>query len=199
MNLWLDRDTAWCNVSDEIEREIPEIRAWWENHGMRCLDSLLSGLSALRGQCCCAGWVRGDGSDPARGVPLHPQTTPFVYQCVASASGHHLCNRLSHSVSVTGSTGTPEAERPQGRKQPAQVKSGGKLEPTRQPRRETRVARPRLDCLKPNPERMIKGPAETLVRRRRALGADPSAIRGWQDRPIERSGSEPGSRDEWAT
>ena len=100
------------------------------------------------------------------------QTTPFVYQCVASASGHHLCNRLSHSVSVTGSTGTPEAERPQGRKQSAQVKSGGKLEPTRQPRRETRVARSRLDCLKPNPERMIEGPAETLVRRRRASGAD---------------------------
>jgi hypothetical protein len=56
---------------------------------------------------------------------------------------------------VTGSTGTPEAERPQGRKQPAQVKSGGKLEPTRQPRRETRVAWSKLHCLKPNPERMI--------------------------------------------
>src|SRR5262249_62017326 len=55
----------------------------------------------------------------------------FMLGCVASASGHHLCNRLSHSVSVTGSTGTPEAERPEGRKQPAQVKSGGKLEPTR--------------------------------------------------------------------
>jgi hypothetical protein len=101
------------------------------------------------------------------------QATPFVYQCVASASGHHLCNRLSHSVSVIGSTGTPEAERPQGRKQPAQVKSGGKLEPTRQPRRETRVARSKLHCLKPNPERMTKGPAETLVRRRRGSGADP--------------------------
>ena len=52
-------------------------------------------------------------------------------------------------------------------------KSGGKLEPTRQPRRETRVARSKLDCLKPNPERMIEGPAETLVRRRRGSGADP--------------------------
>src|SRR4051812_4341211 len=96
----------------------------------------------------------------------------FVYQCVALALCHRLCSRLSHSVSVTGSTGLPEAERPQGRKQPAQVKSGGKLEPTRRPRRETRVARPELNCSKPNPERMIKGPAETLVRRRRASGAD---------------------------
>src|SRR3954462_7309209 len=94
-----------------------------------------------------------------------------MFECVASASGHHLCNRLSHSVSVTGSTGTPEAERPQGRKQPAQVKSGGKLEPTRRPRRATRGARSRLHCLKPHPERMIKCPAETLVRRRRVTGA----------------------------
>src|SRR4051794_41781132 len=85
---------------------------------------------------------------PARLPRLRPGTG-FIFRCVASTLGHHLCNRLSHSVSVTGSTGTPEAERPQGRKQPAQVKSGGKLEPTRRPRRETRVARPKLNCLKP--------------------------------------------------
>ena len=83
---------------------------------------------------------------------------------------------------MTGSTGTPEAERPKGRKQPAQVKSGGKLEPTRRPRRETRAAWSRLHCLKPNPERMIKGPAATLVRRRRVSGADHSVDR-WPARP----------------
>ncbi len=68
-------------------------------------------------------------------------------------------------------TGRPEAERPEGRKQPARVKRGGKLEPTRRLRRKTRAAWPRLKCLKPNPERMIKGPTATLARRRRASGA----------------------------
>ncbi len=106
---------------------------------------------------------------------------------------------MSHSVSVTGSTGIPEAERPEGRKQPAQVKSGGELEPTRRPRRETRVARSRLHCLKPNSERMINFPAETLVRRRRAPGAGhkPKVV-GKTARYSDR-GCEPGSRDEWAT
>ena len=121
-----------------------------------------------------------------------------ILQCVALALCHRLYSRLSHSVSVTGSTGLPEAERPQGRKQPAQVKSGGKLEPTRQPRRETRVAWSKLHCLKPNPERMIKGPAETLVRRRRASGADHRRnVVGKTARCSDRGG-EPGSRDEWA-
>ena len=122
-----------------------------------------------------------------------------IFRCVASASGHHLCNRLSHSVSVTGSTGLPEAERPEGRKQPAQVKSGGKLEPTRQPRRETRVAWSKLHCLKPNLERMIKGPAETLVRRRRASGADHRPNVVGKTAQCSDWGCEPGSRDEWAT
>src|SRR5262249_2175209 len=72
-----------------------------------------------------------------------------MFECVALALCHRLYSRLSHSVSVTGSTGLPEAERPQGRKQPAQVKRGGKLEPTRRPRREARVARPGLNCSKP--------------------------------------------------
>jgi hypothetical protein len=141
----------------------------------------------------CERLSSGWGSYSAAGL-----ISSFMFACVASASGHHLCNRLSHSVSVTGSTGTPEAERPQGRKQPAQVKSGGKLEPTRRPRRETRVARPGLNCSKPNPERMIKGPAETLVRRRRASGADhrPNVV-GKTARCSDR-GCEPGSRDEWA-
>src|SRR6516165_6991752 len=125
--------------------------------------------------------------------------TGFIFRCVASASGHHLCNRLSHSVSVTGSTGTPEAERPQGRKQPAQVKSGGKLEPTRRPRRETRVAWSRLHCLKPNPERMITGPAEMLVSRRRGSGADPMCKGAGKTARSSNRGGEPGSRDEWAT
>src|SRR5947208_17097802 len=95
-----------------------------------------------------------------------------MFGCVALTLCHRLYSRLSHSVSVTGSTGLPEAERPQGRKQPAQVKSGGKLEPTRRTRRETRMARPGLNCSKSNPERMIKDPAEKLVRRRRASGAE---------------------------
>ena len=39
----------------------------------------------------------------------------------------------------------------------------------------TRMARSRLHCLKPNPERMINGPTDTLVRRRCGSGADPKA------------------------
>ena len=122
-----------------------------------------------------------------------------MFGCVALALCHRLYSRLSHSVSVTGSTGLPEAERPQGRKQPAQVKSGGKLEPTRRPHRETRVARPGLNCSKPNPERMIKGPAETLVRRRRASGADHRLMVAGKTARCSDRGCEPGSRDEWAT
>ena len=84
------------------------------------------------------------------------------------------------------------------RKQPARAKRGGKLEPTRRPRRKTRTTWPRLNCLKPNLERMIKGPAATLVRRRRASGAGHSGdVAGKTARCSER-GCEPGSRDEWA-
>ena len=65
--------------------------------------------------------------------------------------------------------------------------------------RETRVARSRLYCLKPNPERMINCPAATLARRRRAPGAGhmPKVV-GKTARCSDRGG-EPGSRDEWAT
>jgi len=83
--------------------------------------------------------------------------------------------------------------------QPAQVKSGGKLEPTRRPRRETRVARSKLHCLKPNPERMINGPAATSVRRRRVSGADRKRLTAGKTARYSDRGDEPGSRDELAT
>ena len=81
-----------------------------------------------------------------------------------------------------------EVERLKGRKQPAQVKSHGKPESTKRPRGEPRLARSRLHCLKPNPERMINGPAATLVRRRRASGVDHMRPMVRQDRPVQRSG-----------
>ena len=82
---------------------------------------------------------------------------------------------------------------------PAQVKSDGKPEPTRRPHRETRPARSRLDCLKPNPQRLIKGPAATLVRRRRASGAGHKRLVAGKTARCSDRGCEPGSRDEWAT
>jgi hypothetical protein len=124
----------------------------------------------------------------------------IIRRCVVLVSCNHLFNRRRHSVEVSGATGLPEVERPQGRKQPAQVKSGGWPEPSDRPScREPRPAWLRLDCLKPNPERMINGPVATVARRRRASGADHNRpVAGKTARCSDR-GDEPGSRDEWAT
>jgi hypothetical protein len=100
---------------------------------------------------------------------------------------------------VPGATGLPEAERPNGRKQPAQVKSDGELKSTRRPRREPRPVWSRLYCLKPNPERMIKGPAATLTLRRRVPGAGENRLIVGKTARYSDRGDEPGSRDEWAT
>jgi hypothetical protein len=100
---------------------------------------------------------------------------------------------------VSGATGIPEAERPNGRKQPAQVKSGGKREPSRRSRREPRLAGSRLDCLKPNPERMINGPVATVARRRRVSGAGHNRLMAGKTARCSDRGDEPDSRDEWAT
>ena len=64
---------------------------------------------------------------------------------------------------------------------PARVKSGGKPEPIRRPRRETRMVWPRLDSLKPNPQRLIKRPTATSARRRCASDADHKVW--WSARP----------------
>src|SRR4051794_9244125 len=89
----------------------------------------------------------------------------IIGRCVVLVSCNHPFSGRSHSVDVSGATGLPEVERPQGRKQPAQVKSGGWPEPSDRPScREPRPAGLRLDCLKPNPERMINGPVATVAR-----------------------------------
>jgi hypothetical protein len=103
-------------------------------------------------------------------------------------SCNHALSAGSHSVDVSGATGIPEAERPNGSKRPAQVKSHGKPESTRRPRGEPRLARSRLHCFKSNPERRINDPAATLVLRRRVMGADCMSLTVRQDRPSQRSG-----------
>jgi hypothetical protein len=82
---------------------------------------------------------------------------------------------------------------------PAQVKSGGKLEPTRRPHRQTRPAWSRLDCFKPNPQRLINRPTATLARRRRAQGADQRRLVAGKTARCSIRGCEPVSRDEWAS
>jgi len=59
--------------------------------------------------------ISGVGKDWRRRIP-------FMRHCVVLVSCNHSFNERSHSVSVPGATGLPEAERPKGRKQPAQVK-----------------------------------------------------------------------------
>src|SRR5262249_5661775 len=97
---------------------------------------------------CPGGGVSAPGGRGAGGMITDIQwlanIKPAIFRCVALNSRHHSCNGLSHSVSVTGSTGYPEAERQTVRKQPAQVKSDGKREPTMRPRRKTRTARSKL-------------------------------------------------------
>jgi hypothetical protein len=130
---------------------------------------------------------------------LRLNINPIIGRCVVLVSCDHSFSERSHSVDVPGATGLPEAERPQGRKRPAQVKSDGELKSTRRPRREPRPARSRLHCFKPNPERMINGPAATLTLRRRVSGADPKRPRAGKTARYSDRGDEPGSRDEWAT
>jgi hypothetical protein len=50
----------------------------------------------------------------------------IIGQCVVLEAYKYLFNSWRHSVDVPGATGSPEYERPQGRKQPAQVMSDGK-------------------------------------------------------------------------
>jgi hypothetical protein len=144
-------------------------------------------------------FTRGPDNPTHRHDLTSSNITPIIRRCVVLVSCNHSFNERSHSVDVTGATGIPEAERPNGRKQPAQVKSGGKPEPSTRSRREPRLARSRLDCLKPNPERMINGPVATVVRRRRVLGADHSRLMAGKTARYSIRGDEPVSRDEWAT
>jgi hypothetical protein len=53
------------------------------------------------------------------------------------------------------------------------------------PRREPRPVGSRLHCLKPNPERMINGPAATSVRRRRVSGAGRNRLAARQDLSVQ--------------
>ncbi len=133
---------------------------------------------------------------PSRRPPI---IIPIMRRCVVLVSCDHPCSGRSHSVDVPGATGSPEAERPQGRKRPAQVKSDGELKSTRRPRREPRPVWSRLHCLKPNPERMINGPAATLTLRRRVSGAGENRLIAGKTARYSDRGDEPGSRDEWAT
>ena len=136
----------------------------------------------------------GAGSDGAAQLaePLQADVVEHKahYRTVRRFTYHAITRsvRRSHSVDVSGATGRPEVERPNGRKQPAQVKSHGKPESTRRPRGEPRPVWSRLHCLKPNPERMINGPAATSVLRRRVSGADHKRLMVRQDRPMQRSG-----------
>jgi hypothetical protein len=132
-------------------------------------------------------------------IPTRWDITPIIGRCVALVSCDHPCSGRSHSVDVPGATGSPEAERPQGRKRPAQVKSGGELKSTRRPRREPRPVWSRRHGLKPNPERMINGPAATLTLRRRVPGAGENRLIVGKTARCSDRGDEPGSRDEWAT
>src|SRR3954447_7688602 len=109
--------------------------------------------------------VRFGGGRQKRGLTATALTAHPI--CVVLVSCDHPFRGRSHSVDVPGATGLPEAERPQGRERPVQVKSDGKLKSTRRPRREPRPAWSRLHCLKPNPEGMKNGPAATLILRRR--------------------------------
>jgi hypothetical protein len=124
---------------------------------------------------------------------------PIIGLCVVLVSCDHSFSERSHSVDVPGATGLPEAERPQGRKRPAQVKSDGEPKSTRRPRREPRPVWSRLHCLKPNPERMINSPAATLTLRRRVSGAGENRLIVGKTARCSDRGDEPGSRDEWAT
>ena len=92
-----------------------------------------------------------------------------------------------------------QAERPNWGKQPAQVKSHGKPESTRRPHGEPRLVWSRLDCLKPNSERLIKRSVVTSVLRRRATGDNPRRLGTVKTAGSSNRGDEPGSRDEWAT
>ena len=98
--------------------------------------------------------------------------------------------------------GRPVYRRPKGGKGGSnrpKSKSGGKLKSTKRPRRKPRPAWSRLHCLKPNPERLINGPAATLTLRRRVSGAGENRlIVGKTARCSDRE-DEPGSKDEWAT
>jgi len=124
---------------------------------------------------------------------------PVPGRSVALISCYHLCNKLplGQRGRVNRLTGGRKAVRDHS--MPAQVKSGGKLEPTRRPHRETRPAWSRLDCFKPNPQRLIKGPTATLVRRRCASGAGHRRLVGGKTARCSIRGREPVSRDEWAT
>ena len=132
-------------------------------------------------------------------APAHSYIILIIGRCVVLVSYDYSFSERSHSVDVPGATGLPEAERPNGRKQPAQVKSDGELKSTRRPRREPRPVWSRLYCLKPNPERMIKGPAATLTLRRRVPGAGENRLIVGKTARYSDRGDEPGSRDEWAT
>ena len=98
--------------------------------------------------------------------------------------------------------GRPAYRRPKGRKGGSsrpKFKAADGLSHPKPSRREPRPARSRLDCLKPNPERMINGPAATVARRRRASGVGHSSMVVGKTARCSDRGCEPGSRDEWAT
>src|SRR3954471_7124486 len=84
----------------------------------------------------------GGGGNGALRQPRRPPTlcASFYVSC------NHALSAGSHSVDVSGATGRPEVERPNGRKQPARVKSHGKPESIRRPRGEPRPAWSRLHC-----------------------------------------------------
>jgi len=124
---------------------------------------------------------------------------PVPGRSVALISCYHLCNKLplGQRGRVNRLTGGRKAVRDHS--MPAQVQSGGKPEPTRRLHRETRPARSRLDGFKPNPQRLISGPAATLATRRRAPGAGHKRPVGGKTARCSIRGREPVSRDEWAT
>src|SRR5262245_52462199 len=78
--------------------------------------------------------ARQPGTEPEnrsnRSKSTQPHIITHIRRCVVLVSCNHSFNERSHSVNGPGATGFPEAERPQGRKPPAQVPSGGWPEPS---------------------------------------------------------------------
>jgi hypothetical protein len=158
----------------------------WERGGRHARGRVLRDFRALESRMKRKFPVRFGGGRQKRGRKATALTAHPI--CVVLVSCNHPLSGRRHSINVPGATGKPEVERPNGRKQPAQVKSHGKPESTRRPRGEPRLARSRLHCFKPNPERKISGPAATLVLRRRVMGADCKRLTVRQDRPLQQSG-----------
>src|SRR3954452_22029817 len=115
---------------------------------------------------------------------------------------YHAITRSARGVTRSMCPGRPADLRSKGRtggSSRPKFKSHGKPESIRRPRGEPRPAWSRLHCLKPNPERMINGPAATSVLRRRVSGADPKRPMVGKTARYSDRGDEPGSRDEWVT